>query len=82
MNRTFDDLYNGYAEKVVRWTNSLLLPPPEYIVNMMGAAQGIPALASRLANGFNDPTDYAEYWFDPAANQRAIEAAAQKGAAA
>ena len=82
MNRTFDDLYNGYAEKVVRWTNSLLFPPPEYIVNMMGAAQGIPALASRLANGFNDPTDYAEYWFDPAANQRAIEAAAQKGAAA
>ncbi|MBS0316311.1 MAG: FAD-binding oxidoreductase [Proteobacteria bacterium] len=81
MNRTFDELYNGYAEKVVRWTNSLLLPPPEYIVNMMGAAQGIPALASRLANGFNDPTDYAEYWFDAAANQRAIEEAAKGGKA-
>lgn len=47
MNRTFDDLYNGYAEKVVRWTNGLLFPPPEYIVSMMGAAQGIsrPGLA-------------------------------------
>lgn len=76
MTRTFDDLYNGYAEKVVRWTNSMLVPPPEHIVSMMGACQAVPAMASRVANGFNDPRDYAEYWFDPAANQRAIDIAA------
>ena len=79
MNQTFDALYNGYAEKVVRWTNSMLFPPPEYIVNMMGAATQIPALASRLANGFNDPRDYANYWFDEESNKRAIAEAAAKG---
>ena len=79
MTSTFDNLYNGYAEKVVRWTNSLLFPPPEYIVNMMGAAQQIPALSSRLANGFNDPRDYADYWFDEESNKRAIAEAAAKG---
>ena len=79
MNQTFDALYNGYAEKVVRWTNSMLFPPPEYIVNMMGAATQIPALASRLANGFNDPRDYANYWFDEESNKRAITEAAAKG---
>ena len=79
MTSTFDNLYNGYAEKVIRWTNSLLFPPPEYIVNMMGAAQQIPALSSRLANGFNDPRDYANYWFDEESNKRAIGEAAAKG---
>ena len=79
MNQTFDALYNGYAEKVTRWTNSMLFPPPEYIVNMMGAATQIPALASRLANGFNDPRDYANYWFDEESNKRAIAEAAAKG---
>ncbi|PKO58172.1 MAG: alanine-phosphoribitol ligase, partial [Betaproteobacteria bacterium HGW-Betaproteobacteria-19] len=55
MRQTFDDLYNGYAEKVVRWTNSLLFPPPDHIVKLLGTAQHAPALAARIANGFNDP---------------------------
>ncbi len=73
MRHTFDALYEGYAEKVVRWTNSLLFPPPEHVVQLLGAAQHAPGLAHRIANGFNDPRDYAEYWFDAAAAQRLID---------
>ena len=76
MNKTFDDLYHNYASKVNAWTNSLLFPPPEHIVNMLGACQAVPAMASRVANGFNDPRDYSEYWFDPAACDKAIKDAA------
>ena len=81
MRQTFDDLYNGYAEKVVRWTNSLLFPPPEHIIKLLGAAQELPAVASRIANGFNDPRDYANYWFAPEDTDRLINAEAQKLAA-
>jgi hypothetical protein len=76
MNKTFDDLYNNYSAKVNAWTNSMLFPPPEYIVNMLGACQAVPAMASRVANGFNDPRDYSEYWFDPASCDKAIRDAA------
>jgi len=74
MNYTFDTLYEGYAEKVTRWTNSLLFPPPAYIVKLLSAAQHSPSLASRIANGFNDPRDFAEYWFDEARAEELIAA--------
>lgn len=72
MQTTFDALYEGYTGDVVRWTNSLLLPPPEHVVQLLGAAQQFPALASRIANGFNDPRDYARFWFDATAANQAI----------
>ncbi len=82
MTRTFDDLYNGYAEPVVRWTNSLLFPPPEHIVKLLGAAQQAPALAARIANGFNDPRDFKDFWFDAAATDRLIAQSMQAQAVA
>lgn len=82
MNQTFDSLYNGYAETVISWTNSLLFPPPGYIVNLLGAAQQVPALASRIANGFNDPRDFADYWFSEEAAQKLIQQEMEKQAVA
>ena len=81
MRATFDGLYNGYAEKVVRWTNSLLFPPPEHVVKLLATAQHAPDLASRIANGFNDPRDYAEYWFDAADAERLMASETEKVAA-
>lgn len=63
MQETFD-IFWDYAQWVVSWTNSLLIPPPPQILQLMGAASQIPALASRIANGFNNPPDYAPWWFD------------------
>ncbi len=61
MQKTFD-AYWAYAQYVVGWTNALLLPPPPHVLNIMGAAQGQPVLAKRIANGFNHPLDLFP-WF-------------------
>ncbi|MGH9745316.1 MAG: styrene monooxygenase/indole monooxygenase family protein [Candidatus Acidiferrales bacterium] len=65
MQQTFDSFWN-YAQWVVSWTNSLLTPPPPHILNLMGAATQIPALARKIANGFNNPPDFNPWWFNPA----------------
>jgi hypothetical protein len=57
MQTTFDNYWN-YAQFVTGWTNALLAPPPPHILNLFGAAQAYPALASRIANGFDNPVDF------------------------
>lgn len=54
--------YWAYAQYVVGWTNALLQPPPPHVLAIMGAAQGFPALARRIANGFDNPLDLFP-WF-------------------
>ncbi len=71
MQQTFDTFWE-YAQWVVKWTNTLLTPPPPHILQLMGAASQIPALASRITNGFNNPPDYNPWWFDPAEAQKLL----------
>ena len=78
MQQTFDKFWD-YAQWVVKWTNSLLIPPAPQILQLMGAASQIPPLASKIANGFNNPPDYSPWWFDPAEADNLIR---QVGAAA
>ncbi|MBR9866583.1 MAG: FAD-binding oxidoreductase [Oceanospirillales bacterium] len=61
MKATFE-AYWAYAEDVVRWTNSILLPPEEHTLNLLGAAQQAPELARTIANGFNNPVDLMPWW--------------------
>jgi len=79
MQETFD-IFWDYAQWVVKWTNSLLVPPEAQILQLMGAASQIPPLARRIANGFNDPPDYAPWWFNAAEAEKAIQSAAKAGA--
>jgi styrene monooxygenase A-like protein/F420-dependent NADP oxidoreductase-like protein len=71
MQQTFNTFWD-YAQWVVTWTNSLLTPPPPHILQLMGAASQIPALARRISNGFNNPPDYHPWWFDPAEAQKLL----------
>ncbi|MGO4853059.1 styrene monooxygenase/indole monooxygenase family protein [Phaeovulum sp. W22_SRMD_FR3] len=61
MKATFERFWD-YAQWVVRWTNMMLLPPPPFVLNIMGTAQAAPALARRIANAFDDPRDFFP-WF-------------------
>lgn len=79
MQKTFDEFWD-YAQWVVKWTNSLLVPPEPQILQLMGAASQIPRLAARIANGFNNPPDYAPWWFNPADAEKTIKSAAAAGA--
>ena len=73
MQETFNSFWT-YAQWVVKWTNTLLTPPPPHILQLMGAASQIPPLASRIANGFNNPPDYNPWWFDANEAQKLIGA--------
>ena len=64
MQGTFDEFWD-YAQWVVTWTNMLLMPPPPFILDIMGNAQGLPKLAHRMANGFDDPRDFFPWFADP-----------------
>ncbi len=72
MQATFDAFWN-YAQWVVRWTNSLLVPPEPQILQLMGAASQVPPLAKRIANGFNNPPEFAPWWFDAGEADKTIK---------
>ncbi|MBW1597187.1 styrene monooxygenase/indole monooxygenase family protein [Streptomyces sp. JJ38] len=65
MQATFDRYWET-AQHVTKWTNAMLAPPPEHVVNLLGAAGQLQPVADRFANGFNDPADFEEWFFDPA----------------
>ncbi|PZX23006.1 putative OXYGENASE; putative exported protein [Cupriavidus phytorum] len=72
MEQTFAR-YWQYAGDVVAWTNSLLTSPPPHILALLGAAGQAPALAARIANGFDNPPDYFPWWMDPQACHQLID---------
>ncbi|MFB6840893.1 styrene monooxygenase/indole monooxygenase family protein [Streptomyces sp. NPDC056361] len=59
------DRYWQTAQHVTKWTNAMLSPPPEHVLNLLGAAGQLPPVADRFANGFNDPSDFENFFFDP-----------------
>ena len=64
MQGTFD-AYWDYAQWVVRWTNGMLMPPPPFVLEIMGSAGALPVLAHRIANGFDDPRDFFPWFAEP-----------------
>ena len=72
MQQTFER-YWSYAEKVVAWTNSLLVPPQPQMIEVLAAASQNQAIASAIANNFDDPRNFSPWWFDENEAQRFIE---------
>ena len=40
-------------------------PPPEHVLNLIGAAGQLQPVADRFANGFNDPADFENFFYEP-----------------
>ncbi len=72
MQETFDTFWD-YAQWVVKWTDSMLIPPTENMQKIMGTAASNPVLAKRIANAFNDPTDLFPWWEDDAAADKVVK---------
>ena len=72
MQQTFDRYWRGYAQWVVSWTNAVLAPPQPHVLRLLEAAQEVPALASTIANGFDDPRTFYPWWFDEREADRLI----------
>jgi 2-polyprenyl-6-methoxyphenol hydroxylase-like FAD-dependent oxidoreductase len=64
MQTTFERYWVD-AQDVTRWTNALLGPPPEHVLNLIETAGRVPAVARRFVNGFDNPSDFRAYFFDP-----------------
>jgi len=64
MQRAFDRYWSD-AQHTTMWTNALLGPPPEHVMNILGAAGAYPEIARRFVNGFADPADYQHWFMDP-----------------
>ncbi|MET8175913.1 styrene monooxygenase/indole monooxygenase family protein [Streptomyces clavifer] len=64
MQATFDRHWED-TRHVVKWTNAMLAPPPEHVLNLIGAAGQLPPVADRFANAFNDPADLDHFFFEP-----------------
>ncbi|WP_335935664.1 styrene monooxygenase/indole monooxygenase family protein [Streptomyces sp. PTD5-9] len=64
MQATFDRYWET-AKHVTKWTNAMLGVPPEHVLNLLGAGNQFQAIANRFANGFNNPADFENFFFDP-----------------
>ncbi|MEY9965225.1 hypothetical protein ABIA33_003267 [Streptacidiphilus sp. MAP12-16] len=65
MEAAFDDFWNATAGDVTAWTNAMLAPPPEHVLQLIGAAGQIQPVADRFANGFDNPSDFPSWFFTP-----------------
>ncbi|HEY9440074.1 MAG TPA: styrene monooxygenase/indole monooxygenase family protein [Streptomyces sp.] len=65
MQATFDRHWEKNAQHVVKWTNAMLTPPPEHVLNLIGAAGQMQPVADRFANAFDNPADLENFFFDP-----------------
>lgn len=79
MHDTFEQ-YWSYARHVVKWTNTMLTPPPQHLLELLGAASQSKPLASAIANGFDDPRNFAPWWFDAQSCQAFIQEKAYQAA--
>ncbi|MFE9539495.1 styrene monooxygenase/indole monooxygenase family protein [Streptomyces sp. NPDC006691] len=63
--RSAFDRYWDTAQHVTKWTNAMLRVPPEHVLNLIGAAGELQPAADRFANGFNDPADFENFFYEP-----------------
>ena len=77
MEATFESYWNSTASDVTAWTNAMLMPPPEHVLNLIGAAGQIPPVAARFANGFDNPSDFPNWFFTPEAADAYLASLAQ-----
>jgi hypothetical protein len=64
MEQTFER-YWDYAQYVTTWTNALLGPPPQHVLEIFMAANDHHDVAARFVNGFDNPPDYFDWFMDP-----------------
>ncbi|MDX6299581.1 MAG: hypothetical protein QOF53_795 [Nocardioidaceae bacterium] len=76
MQRTFDNYWRGWAQWATEWTNSWLQPALPHQCAVLDAAGRHPAVAARIAAGFDDARLFEPWWFD--ADEAAAFLEAQK----
>lgn len=73
MQTTFECYWQQTAKAATQWSNILLMPPPPHVIELLDAASKIPALAEKLANGFDDPNSLFPWITDAELTKEMIE---------
>ncbi|HHU94484.1 MAG TPA: FAD-binding oxidoreductase [Alcaligenaceae bacterium] len=76
MEATFEK-YWEYANQVVAWTNSMLLPPTPQALALLTGADQHPGLAHFMANAFDHPPVLYPAWGDLAEAEKLVQTKAQ-----
>jgi flavin-dependent dehydrogenase len=61
------------ARHSTRFSNDLLAPPPDHVLDTLEAAQTLPEVAHRFAHLFENPEDYSAWLADPAKSYAYLE---------
>ncbi|KUF16119.1 styrene monooxygenase/indole monooxygenase family protein [Streptomyces silvensis] len=64
------DRYWDTARHTTKWTNAMLGVPPEHVLDILGAGGTLQPVADRFANGFNDPADFENFFYEAKAAER------------
>lgn len=59
------DRYWDTVQHTTKWTNAMLAPPPAHVLDLIGAGGELQPVADRFANGFDDPSDFAHWFYEP-----------------
>ena len=78
---TFNRYWAGVAQYVTKWTNAMLAPPPEHVLNLIGAAGQFQPVADRFATAFNDPSDFENFFFEPEKTEAYLKEVAEAAGA-
>ena len=79
MVETFESFWD-VARYVVEWTNALLLPPQEHMLQIYALANNDRETATRFANGFDDAQLYFPWFMDSTAAREYLKSRAAAGA--
>ena len=80
MQATFDGYWET-ARHVVKWTNAMLGTAPEHVLKLIGSGMRYQQVADRFANGFDNPADFENFFFDPEKTEAYLAEVAQADAA-
>lgn len=81
MEGTFEK-YWDYANRVVSWTNSMLVPPTQQALALLTGAEQHPDLAHFMANAFDNPPVLYPAWGDLSEAEKLIQSKANVPATA
>jgi Styrene monooxygenase A putative substrate binding domain len=65
MEKTFYDFWNKDMRFITEWNNKLLGGMPEHVVRVLRAANGVPEIAERWVNAFNNRADFFNWLGTP-----------------
>ncbi|HWO17380.1 MAG TPA: styrene monooxygenase/indole monooxygenase family protein [Kofleriaceae bacterium] len=80
MQATFDRAWGDDVGDVTAWSNALLSPPPQHVLELFGAACSNAKIAHRFVNGFEQPSDFKRWFMTPEGAQAYLREVAAGGA--